>query len=240
MNMRELRWRYMRVTDLAGKPYSELRRWIEDLVKALFPDNGIEYFADPGHLDRKTEAPPELTPKEGKPEWVSSVICAVFHGANEGRHIDVSLRLRDGTVKQVTWAKSFGPADECWAIARVISEALELIFHYQEQPEIVDMYRLLPREHQWLSAVKIPGGVTVERDESSVSLRLAGNVLLAQRKFGGRTDIRKMMMDAYQQDWLTLFQAHQVSVRVKVKELTTDTVEVASASTAQLEQAGPV
>ncbi len=240
MNMRELRWRYMRDTDLAGRPYPELRWWIEDLVKALFPNNGIEYFADPGFLDRKTEVTPELTPKEGKPAWVANVVSTVYHGTNEGRYIDVSLRLRDGTCRQVTWAKSFGPADECWAIARVISEALELVFVHLQQPAIVDMYRLLPREHPWLSTVKIPGGVTLERDDTSVSVRLAGDVLLTQRKFGGRTDIRKMMMDAYQQDWLTLFQAHQVSVRVKVKELTTDTVEVASASTAQLEQAGPV
>lgn len=237
MNMRELRFRYMRDTDLTGKPYAELRSWIEDLVKALFPDNGIEYFADPTRLDNRTDAPPELTPKEGKPAWVSSVVCAVFHGANEGRHIDVSLRLRNGTVKHVTWAKSFGPADECWAIARVISEALELIFHYQEQPEIVDMYRLLPREHQWLSAVKIPSGVTLERDEASVSLRLAGNVLLTQRRFGGRVDIRKVMMNAYQQDWLTLLQAHKVPV--KLLDLTPDTGPTVIAATARLEQAGP-
>lgn len=219
MNMRELRWRFLRPTDLAGKPYAELRAWIEDLVRSLFPENGIEYFADPDVLGRNAAAQSELTPKDGKPAWVANVITTVYHGSNEGRHIDVAFKLRDGTVKPITWAKSFGSGDECWAIARTISEALELAFHYEEQPEIVDMYRLLPREHRWLSTVKIPGGVTLERDDESVSLRLPGNVLLVKRKFGGRIDVRCSMMDAYQADWLTLLRAHRVPATIKLKKV---------------------
>ena len=222
MNMRELRWKVLRPTDLTGKSYAELRRWIEDLVRALFPDNGIEYFADPDALGRNAQAVVELTPKEGRPAWVANVIATVFHGTNEGRHIDVALKLRDGTVRQITWAKSFGSGDECWAIARVVAEALELIMHYEDQPEIVDMYRLLPRESRFISAVKIPGGVTVERDEDTVAVRLSGGAQIAHRQFGGRPELRCLYMDAYQADWTKLLQIHGVPTTLKVcKQLST-------------------
>ena len=233
MNMRELRWKFLRPTDLTGKPYAELRRWIEDLVRALFPDNGIEYWADPDALGRNAAAQLELTPKDGKPAWVANVITTVYHGHNEGRHIDVAFKLRDGTVRPITWAKSFGSGDECWAIARIVAEALELAFHYEEQPEIVDMYRLLPREHRWLSTVKIPGGVSLERDEDSVSLRLPGNVLLTKRKFGGRLEVRCLMMDAYQADWITLLRAHQVPTTIKLLKVVGATSDVLGASAAR-------
>lgn len=220
MNMRELRWNYLRPTDLTGKPYALLRRWIEDLVCALFPDNGIEYWADPDSLNRGSAT--DLTPKEGKPAWVSSVISTVYHGHNEGRHIDIGLKLRDGTVKQITWAKSFGSGDECWAIARVVAEALEAIFNYEEQPSIVDMYRLLPRESRWIGQVrtpgpvKLPGRVTLERSEESLAVRLHGDQPLDLRKFGGRLDVRLLMMDAYQGDWITLLRAQKLPVTIKV------------------------
>lgn len=234
MNMRELRWRFLRPTNLAGVPYAELRCWIEDLVRALFPNSGIEYWAAADALGRNASAAVELTPKDGKPAWVSNVIATVFHGTNEGRHIEVALKLRDGTIKQVTWAKSFGDGDECWAIARVVAEALELAFHYEEQPEIVDMYRLLPRESRSLSGVKIPGGVTLERDEESISIRLPGGVLLTQRRFGGRLDLRAMHMDAFQADWLTLLRAQGVPTTIKlVKRLAaTPTLQGEGAATA--------
>lgn len=218
MNTRELKFKFFAPTNLTGKPYSELRSWIEDLVRALFPDNGIEYWADPEHLARKPGDTEELTPKEGRPAWVSQVQVSVCHGSNEGRRIDVSLKLRDGSHRTVTWAKSFGSGDKCWAIARVISEALELVFHYEEQPLIVDLYRALPREHRWLSTVSIPGGVTLIRDHSSVSIFLPGHVLLSRRDFGGRPEGRKPYMDAYQADWLTVLQAHKVPTTVDVRE----------------------
>lgn len=214
MNMRELRWKYLRPTDLTGKPYAVLCRWIEDLVRALFPESGIEYWADPTRLGQAR--PGELTPKDGKPDWVSNILSTVYHGRNEGRHIDVGLKLRDGTVKQITWAKSFGSGDECWAIARAVAEALELIFNYEEQPEIVDMYRKVATDNRWLGPIKLAGGVTVERTQDCVSVLQADKKLLDSRRFGGRVDVRLVMMDAYQADWLTLLRAHNVPVSIKV------------------------
>lgn len=141
----------------------DLVDWLEQYINVLFPENGIEYWADNRYggadaLKRFQPAPKAECGDEG----VHHYYCYVREGSCEGRIIEIRVHLRSGRDLSVVWAKSFGDADECWEIARAISEALESIFTWEEIPEIVDMAAKLPRSRLWRREVDLPETVTID------------------------------------------------------------------------------
>lgn len=196
------KWRFVRPSDLPGRSFSDLLVWIEKLVQALFPGNGIEYWAHADPLRKAASEQP--TPKNGQPSWVNSVVVGVCRGSNEGRRIEAFLRLRDGSMPMVGWAKSFDKPGKCWAIARAVTEVLESIFIYEEQPEIVDMYgKLIKAAGAW-HRLQSMGPVTVRRTSDRVEVLGPGQASIDCRIFGGKPELRAAHMDAYEADWLEL------------------------------------
>lgn len=201
-NIFQPKWRFVRPSDLPGRSFADLLAWLEKLIQALFPNSGIEYWATSDPL--RSEASKQPTPKSGQPSWVASALVGVCHGSSEGRRIEAFLRLRDGSMQAVGWAKSFGKPQECWSIARAVAEALEAIFLYEEQPEVVEMYdKLIKAAGAWHKLQSF-GPVTVRRTVDRLEIIGPGNVVIDSRIFGGKPEGRTPYMDAYEADWLEL------------------------------------
>lgn len=162
-------------TTLHTGAVGDLQKWIQRYIDALFPENGIEYWTDNSIAKDDSGA---LKPLQRFAELgaVHHIACYAREGNIEGRFISVNVVIWNGGIYNVTWAKSFGPDDECWAIARACTEALESIFIFEEAPALVEMADRVPRAHPWHRYSSLTDPVGLYYDDHS--LRVVADVLV--------------------------------------------------------------
>lgn len=183
----------------------DLIDWIEKLVNLLFPDNGIEYWADNQHRGANALKRFQPVPVVGTAdENIHHVACYVRPGNCEGRVIEVALYLRNGTMKFLSWAKTFGNEDESWLIARAADAALNSILVWQEVPEIVDMADKLPRQQRWYRNTNLQETVTLAATSRKLVVATAGGVVFDHRDWSELGDNAKLRVEAALQDWKTV------------------------------------
>jgi hypothetical protein len=207
-------FQYTGPTDLHRGTAGRLADWLEWHVNALFPQNGIESWYVP---QRSPDRGPFLAREDAMPENVHHVACYACDGANEGRYIHVGLFLSDTGYVQVATAKSFGVADECWAIARACSEALAPIFWYREAPVIRDLFLKLPREQTWHRETSLNGPVSVfVASDATVRVETQTGDVLDSVQFDGAN--RECSTAAYVNDWAAVLRAQGLRVLVKLPD----------------------
>ena len=185
----------------------DLTDWLTKYINVLFPDNGIEYWADNRFANGNGLKRFQEVPSAGlKPDNVHHVACYVRQGANEGRIIDICLYLRNDTLKSLVWIKSFGNDDECWSIARAIDAALNAMLFFNELPEIVGMAEKLPRQQIWCRETNLTDEVTVSASATSLRVVTAGGIALDDRDWSAQGVNAKFYVDAYFKDWQTVLQ----------------------------------
>lgn len=203
MNCRSLPFRSAGAAPTALLSKEKLTRFVEDLVQALEPQSGIEYWADvliavDSTLERI---------RAGK-VFVHNVFAYACSGSNEGMRIEAGVRLRGGEMVLLASAKSFGSDDECWRLAKYLSGAFELLFWYEHQPYIVDMRRALttafPRPSYTSGGIPSDGFI-IDTTDNSISVRHQDGADLDLWKFNG-SDMG-WFIRAYASDWLKVLSA---------------------------------
>lgn len=194
---------------------ADLVKWIEKYVAILFPENGIEYWADNSQLKTGILKANQVVPKSGLAEKdVHHVACYVRPGNCEGRIIMVTLSLRDGSYETVAWAKTFGRAEESWKIAEAIDEALNSLLFYEQRPELVDMSAKLPRKYAFDRHTSLKYEVAIHRGSDSILVISDGGLLLEAISWTGQPAAAVHYVKAYAIDWMVVLTTAKVRWRV--------------------------
>ena len=185
----------------------QLIEWLEMYVNALFPENGIEYWADNRaggkNALRRSDTVPTADNCQSD-ESVHHVGCYVREGTCEGRIIEVLLYLRGGVYKNLVWIKSFGGADECWMIARAIDNALSSILFWHEVPEIVDMARKMPRQYAWYRETTLREEVTLLSSPDRILVSTPSGLVLDDRSWVNEGTNAHFYVESRVADWVTV------------------------------------
>lgn len=202
-------FRYTKPATLHHSPVGRLVDWLERYVNGLFPDNGIENWYVP---KRMPDMGPFLAREDALPDGIHHVVSSVAPGSNEGDYVYVGLNAHDGTTLRLASVKSFGGSDECWAVARLCSEALTAIFGFHEQPVFVDLWLKLPRDQSWHRNTSLIGEVCLREIGADSARVIAGDcVELDALQFRSPNAI--LAREAYLADWETLLRAQGLRVR---------------------------
>lgn len=192
---------------------ADLVKWIEKYVAILFPENGIDYWADNSQLKTGILTAYQEVPKSGLGEKdVHHVACYVRPGSCEGLIITVALCLRDGTYVTVAWAKTFGRAEESWKIAQAIDEALNSLLFYEQLPELVDLSAKLPRWYSFERQTSLKEEVAIHRGADSLLVISDGGLVLDVRTWTEQAS--SYHVQAYATDWMVVLKAAKARWRV--------------------------
>lgn len=186
-----------------------LAQWLEQYIDALFPQSGVEsWYVANRYPDMKSF----LARDDVLPDSVHHVACCAADGSNEGRYIYIGLVDEDSRYRQVAAVKSFGSAEECWAIARACSEALTLVFHFHEQPVFRELWLKLPRAQSWHRTTTLTGEVRLRGVGSNrLEVIAADGTPIDEIAFSGPAAGAKRK--AYAEDWATLLRAQGLTAR---------------------------
>lgn len=191
----------------------EITESLEILLNTLFPENGIEYWSDNRFGSERTLKPGSLVPLVFGEEGVRHVGSYVRLGGCEGRVIEISLFMKDRTVLSLGWIKSFGSHEECWEMARVITEVLESILFYEETPAMIQMTRKMPRQQAWHRVTSFKDQIVVRVGVDSLTVT-AGAQTLDERSFSSQGDFAHFSVDAFLKDWVTVLTGLKANFRV--------------------------
>lgn len=196
----------------------DLVDWLETYVNLLFPENGIEYFSDNRYGGKNALKRFQPMPVSGsKPEDVHHVVCYVRPGNCEGRIIEISLYLRDDSLKSLTWMKTFGSEDESWEIARAIDAALSQILFWYETPEIVEMAQKLPKEQKWRRETSLADEVIVSVTADALKVTTASGAVFDDRSWKNEDRNARFCVEPRLLDWEKVLTNMKARYRV-VKE----------------------
>lgn len=173
--------------------------WLENYVKILFPENGIEYWSNNRYADSSG-----LKPTDPLPTTIGHVACYVHTGHSEGRILEVGLDLKDFGFRWLTWAKTFGSEAECWEIARAVSLAMECIFIWNEVPDITEIGMKLPRERSFSTKTSCQSLVTVLIEGTAITVSAASGEVFDHKSFDGLG--ANHALEAYQKDWIKVLE----------------------------------
>jgi len=183
----------------------DLVDWLERLINVLFPENGFEYWSDNRHNGANALKRFQMVPGNGcSDEDVHHPYCYVRQGGCEGRVIEVGFYLRGDTYKSLSWIKTFGKVEECWLIARVLSEVLDSIWGYEELPEIVAMADKMPRQQRWYRETSLKDEVSVIVTPNSLTVKTDAGLELDNRSWAGEGNNAKFFVESHRKDWETV------------------------------------
>lgn len=207
--------RYATPSDLHRGTTGTLAQWLEQYINALFPESGIESWYVP---KRYADMGSCLAGDDVLPECVHHVACCAADGANEGRYIYIGVIEREARYRQVAAVKSFGSAEECWAIARACSEALTFVFLFHEQPVFRELWLKLPRTQSWHRNTSLAGEVRLRSiGPDRLDVIAADGTLIDESAFSEPAAGAKR--DACAEDWATLLRAQGLAVRHEAIEV---------------------
>lgn len=199
-------------TKVGDGTVGDLVRWLERAVNIIFPENGIEYWSGhdfPVSMQARSKQP---VPQAGfEPTSVHHVACYVRGGSCEGNIIENSLVLRDGTLFNLDWVKTFGKEEENWMIARALNQLLDSIIFWREVPELVDMDKKLPRNFSHERCSNLTERVELVFDEQHLTVRTESGELFDCRDHSEFGRGAKYAVQAALQDWKTVLTSAGVS-----------------------------
>lgn len=191
--------------------------WLQLYINLLFPDNGIEYWADnergygPGL--RRFQPVPAPGREDGQ---FHHVACYVRDGNCEGKIIHVAFILQADRLLELAWIKSFGSEEECSQIAMAIRHALDSILIWEEIPEIVDMAIKVPKKYRWeRKAMSDVGKVTITRDQCSIKVQGENGVVYEDRSWEECGQNAIFAVDAMVTDWPVVLKSMGVTFAVE-------------------------
>lgn len=210
MNLASFPFRSCGAAPTALTSKQQFSLFVEDLVCALEPESGIEYWSD---LLPKVET--TLESLRRRESFVHHVFAYAATGSNEGMRIEAGVVLGGGEMITMASAKTFGHDDESWRIARHLSNSLELLFWYEQQPYVVDMLRAVnsayPGRRYNRGAMPRDGFmITTEANFISVTNRDGQELDLWRFE---EEDVGAFVQ-AYAADWLKLLRALHVNVEI--------------------------
>jgi len=160
-----------------------------------------------------------LLPKVGyDDDDVHHVVSYVREGGCEGLVIEVGLYLRNGEIKWLNWAKTFGRSEESWLIARIISEVLNSILLYGEVPEIVEMSDKLPRQYRWHRETSLKEMITISVRPDSFEVIALGGLVLDRRSWESEGVNAKFHVEARVKDWQIVLTNTKAKFCIEVAE----------------------
>lgn len=189
----------------------DLVDWLEKYVNIIFPDNGIEYWADQrlsGHNSLKRFQKVPLA--DGSDDGIHHVACYPRHGTCEGTIIEVALYLRSDVFKSLTWIKSFGSLDECWTIARAIGDALSSILCWSKCPEIVEMAGKLPKANSWHRHTSLTEEVEIHSTSEHLTVTTPSGIVFDDRSWKDKGLYAHHDVEARVKDWKSVLTAMKV------------------------------
>ncbi|MCX7173901.1 MAG: hypothetical protein NT159_08240 [Proteobacteria bacterium] len=214
--MKNKRFNAVQPTCLHLGSAGELLQWLRAYVDTLFPENGIEYWSG----NEYAEGPFVIKEAEVLADIgaVHHVACYAHCGSSEGYIIELQLQIRVAGMRRLCYAKAFGAYDDCWAIARACSDALESIFHYGEAPMIVEIAALVPRIPNQKAQFALAGPVQIAMQGDSVTV-MDGSCVLDSVTFPN--DGGNYQALAYADDWQFVLESRGIPVkRSQVRFLT--------------------
>ncbi|TXT24380.1 MAG: hypothetical protein FD131_4977 [Rhodocyclaceae bacterium] len=193
----------------------ELVSWLEKFVSILFPDNSIEYWADNQYTGKSGLKRTDSVPAAGLTDaCVHHVACYVREGSNEGRIIEILFYLRSGDYVSLTWAKTFGSADESWSIARAVDEALTSLIFFGDLPELVTMANKLPRAYRSARETTLKAEITVLSSPDSILVSSASGLVLDARSWAEQGSFAGDNATAVAMDWVTVLTNMKANFRL--------------------------
>lgn len=180
----------------------DLVNWIEQYVKLLFPQSGIEYWYDNRHTKTGYKPFSALPGTKDNSEDLHHVACYVSKGSCEGRLIYVTLALRDEQMRSLTTVKTFGKEDECHQIASAITEALDHIFFNREKPLLLDFAKRVPRTRtSWCYETSLNEKVLLTFDDTSIVVKTESGTTLYEQSFDDQGQNARFNVDSQRVDW---------------------------------------
>lgn len=209
-------------SELCKESQRDVVNHIEAVVKALFPGSGIEYVSCAGESIGGSQGcdHPARQPVKG---FVTQAMASVGQGLSEGYLITFGVMVRGDSGPEfwrLGFAKTFGPPDESWAIARVIQGEIENVFLHNAMSQVASMHARLPKP-SWSTMVHNKGSVEVsivdagsqEVDEYEVVVIGPQSVEMDRRQFRGPTAMYSSL--CYAADWALVVTA-QPNLRLEV------------------------
>lgn len=195
----------------------DLVDWLERLINVLFPDNGIEYWADDRCSGTHALKRAARLPMVGyEAEHIHHIVSYVREGGCEGHIIEVGLYMRTGEVKTLSWAKTFGGEEESWTVARVISKAMDSILLYGEVPEIVEMADKMPRQQRWHRETSLKEMITIGVQQDAIEVISGSGLVLDRRDWKSAGPNAKFSVEARLKDWEIVLSNMKANFRVEV------------------------
>lgn len=187
---------------LAGKNAGELQKFIEKYVQILFPEDCFEWWdtnvRNPNKVDLK---PDSILPSQYDSEnGIHHFACYVREG-NESEIVEVAIVLRNGSLANLMTGKLFARREVCWQMCDAIDQALRVIFHWEEIPQIVDISAKVPRQYSYSMEASIAGPVSIEASERTFSVKTQDGTVLDQVDFSEHGESAKWAVAAYADDW---------------------------------------
>ena len=185
----------------------QLIDWLEMYVNVLFPDNGIEHWADYSrHSSTNTLKREDLVPTADhcSDDAVHHPAAYVRNGTCEGLIIEALLYMRGGDYRGLFWIKTFGSEDESWLIARAIGHALDSLIAWHELPELVDMARKLPRPYRWQRETSLAEEVTILTSTDRLLVSTPSGLVLDDRSWAHEGVNARFHVEPRAKDWVTV------------------------------------
>lgn len=191
-----------------------LTAWLEKWVNIVFPENAIEYWADPQHagpetLKRSFAIPAATVHKDATRDFC----CYVTRGRCEGNRIEVLLEFSDQKRLKLCSAKHLGRTDECWQIARSIQEALYSIYFYHEIPMLVDMAAQIPRTASWSREAR-PTEIVIHKGQNTLDIVTGRDQILDTHDWSGHGDAAGYYVASFLKDWELVLNNMKANYRI--------------------------
>ena len=204
----------------------DLVKWLQTFVAIHFRENGIEYWYTTNNALRGWLKESDLVPtyefEPNQDKQISDVVCYVTMVSNEGSKIHICFKLRSGQVVQIAAIKTFGHDEESWAIAAAVSHVLELIVHYRQVPQIVELDGLIPR-HNYGRKSTLKEPVTLSTTSHSLSLVTESGIVIDECNYDEACNVLSHhFVQARMNDWLILLSSASIPVTTRCHHIETE------------------
>lgn len=203
-------------SDLSIGTAGKLVAWLESYINVVFPNHSVDYWSAYDYGDNPKLLGPDALPISGSKERdIHHVVSYVRPGRNEGKIIEVGFYLRDNTLLSLSWLKAFGTSEECWNIARAISEVLDLIVFEQSIPEIADMAQKICTKNSKCREKAIRGDVTICATLNTLTVTTGQGNVLDNRRWDNEGSSSGYSVGLRVKDWEQVLTNLKVAYKVE-------------------------
>ena len=206
-------FRATREVTITKKSMVDFATWLSTYCELLDPDHGIDYWSVKDLKHRPTDELGERVGEFSRLHRSWDVAVYPYYGSNEGMRIDVALVSAEH-IDVLATAKVFGPAEKVWSMARTIYQAMHSILVWNEEPVLVDLAALIPRQMRYSYSLRVDakllGPLRASRSERGLQV-FHGEHQLTEHALEGDPRYVQHEIDALLADWGTVARCLGVS-----------------------------